>query len=633
MITTPLEHELVGRIRAIDASLDVAYPDELLRRAALRVRPSVSGARRPDARALGGAARRRRRSSSTSGRWSSPRRSPRGRASLDPGHERRRRRASSSGSGCGESDVVVTTASGVHARPLAEFALLGMLMFGKQTLPLLVRDQREHRWERHAGEEVAGKIVCVVGLGKIGREVAAARARARRTRRRHRARRAATATPRRRPVSTSSRSTLAARRRCCPRLTSSCSPRRTRPTTHRLLDARRLALLKPGAIARQRRPRRRRRGGSAASRRCAAGGCAAPRSTSSSRSRCRPRARSGTCRTCSSARTRRARSPPRTTRIVDLFCENLRALPRRCAAAERPRQGAPLLSALRHEHRPARRARVEAEVAPPDALRHVLGRLLRPADHPAGDGGRRRERPRRRSRLPAGPPTTSSRASRRGTPSAAATRRCSSSPASATSSASLTGPAAGAEGTRRRQARVRPRRLPAGRARPARAGRPRCSSGRSGRGCGCLDFPESAARSCSPALVDGMAVAASADGRLRSRSPPRSPRSLMGAGLGMSSEWANCDVMFTRRERSSASASEDLRLGDVVAMHDQDHRFGRGYRAGMSRSASSRTAATAASRARHGRRRRSCPARRALRDRSRRAGREPPRLPGAVQRA
>ena len=70
-----------------------------------------------------------------------------------------------------ESDVVVTTASGVHARPLAEFVLLAMLMFGKNTLHL-TRQQREHRWERHADEEVRGKVVCVVGLGKIGREVA-----------------------------------------------------------------------------------------------------------------------------------------------------------------------------------------------------------------------------------------------------------------------------------------------------------------------------------------------------------------------------------------------------------------------------------------------------------------------------
>ncbi len=73
--------------------------------------------------------------------------------------------------GLTSSDVAVTTTSGVHARPLAEFALLAMLMFGKDALRL-GREQQAHRWERFAGEEVAGKTVCVVGLGRIGREVA-----------------------------------------------------------------------------------------------------------------------------------------------------------------------------------------------------------------------------------------------------------------------------------------------------------------------------------------------------------------------------------------------------------------------------------------------------------------------------
>jgi phosphoglycerate dehydrogenase-like enzyme len=66
-------------------------------------------------------------------------------------------------------DVVITTASGVHARPLAEFAVLAMLMFGKDVLRYQA-DQRAHRWRRHAGEEVAGKVVAVVGAGRIGRE-------------------------------------------------------------------------------------------------------------------------------------------------------------------------------------------------------------------------------------------------------------------------------------------------------------------------------------------------------------------------------------------------------------------------------------------------------------------------------
>jgi glyoxylate/hydroxypyruvate reductase A len=67
--------------------------------------------------------------------------------------------------------IVVTTASGVHARPLAEFVLMAVLIFGKDALRLAA-DQRAHRWERYAGEEIAGKRVGVIGLGRIGREVA-----------------------------------------------------------------------------------------------------------------------------------------------------------------------------------------------------------------------------------------------------------------------------------------------------------------------------------------------------------------------------------------------------------------------------------------------------------------------------
>jgi hypothetical protein len=50
----------------------------------------------------------------------------------------------------------------------------------------------------------------------------------------------------------------------------------------------------------------------------------------------------------------------------------------------------------------------------------------------------------------------------------------------------------------------------------------------------------------------------------------------------MSSEWANCDVMLTSRETVERHGFEGLRLGDVLVMTDQDHRFGRGYRKGVS---------------------------------------------------
>jgi glyoxylate/hydroxypyruvate reductase len=66
---------------------------------------------------------------------------------------------------------VFTTSSGVHARPLAEFAVMAMLMFAKDAF-YLQREQAAQHWARYCGFELAGKTLAVVGLGKIGREVA-----------------------------------------------------------------------------------------------------------------------------------------------------------------------------------------------------------------------------------------------------------------------------------------------------------------------------------------------------------------------------------------------------------------------------------------------------------------------------
>jgi hypothetical protein len=100
-----------------------------------------------------------------------------------------------------------------------------------------------------------------------------------------------------------------------------------------------------------------------------------------------------------------------------------------------------------------------------------------------------------------------------------------------------------------------------------------------GQGLRLLDFGDVAPRSCGPELLDALGITA-ADGRLRVEVAAEIPAFMMGAGLGMSSEWANCDVMFTRWEVIERLGFARIRLGDVVAMHDQDHRYGRGYRAG-----------------------------------------------------
>lgn len=67
--------------------------------------------------------------------------------------------------------TIFTTASGVHAAPLAEFCTMALLMlsrgyFRAQEL------QRERRWERYAGTDLEGRTLAIVGVGRVGVAVA-----------------------------------------------------------------------------------------------------------------------------------------------------------------------------------------------------------------------------------------------------------------------------------------------------------------------------------------------------------------------------------------------------------------------------------------------------------------------------
>jgi glyoxylate/hydroxypyruvate reductase A len=74
--------------------------------------------------------------------------------------------------GLDRGEVVFTTAAGTHAVPLTEFALTGALYLIRGVPDLLDR-QRRHHWERYTAASLAGRRVTVVGLGAIGRTVAA----------------------------------------------------------------------------------------------------------------------------------------------------------------------------------------------------------------------------------------------------------------------------------------------------------------------------------------------------------------------------------------------------------------------------------------------------------------------------
>jgi phosphoglycerate dehydrogenase-like enzyme len=67
--------------------------------------------------------------------------------------------------------VAFTSARGLHATPLAEFALLGLLAFSKE-LTRLQADQAARRWTHRPVDELRGKTVLILGMGEIGVETA-----------------------------------------------------------------------------------------------------------------------------------------------------------------------------------------------------------------------------------------------------------------------------------------------------------------------------------------------------------------------------------------------------------------------------------------------------------------------------
>src|SRR5690606_37590943 len=72
-----------------------------------------------------------------------------------------------------ETDVTITTTSGIHAVNIAEYVLAQMLAFAHH-LPTMFEDKRaknwpEDRWERYLPHELRGATVGIVGYGSIGR--------------------------------------------------------------------------------------------------------------------------------------------------------------------------------------------------------------------------------------------------------------------------------------------------------------------------------------------------------------------------------------------------------------------------------------------------------------------------------
>ena len=70
-----------------------------------------------------------------------------------------------------DAGVVITSSSGVHARPLSE-TVMGAIIALAKGFPQAVRRQGRHEWLRYTPEDLPGKVAAIIGAGKIGAAIA-----------------------------------------------------------------------------------------------------------------------------------------------------------------------------------------------------------------------------------------------------------------------------------------------------------------------------------------------------------------------------------------------------------------------------------------------------------------------------
>lgn len=90
-------------------------------------------------------------------------------------------------------------------------------------------------------------------------------------------------------------------------------------------------------------------------------------------------------------------------------------------------------------------------------------------------------------------------------------------------------------------------------------------------------YPDVRVKNCSPDLLKKLGIEADNDGILRIPVAAKIPVRMMGEGTDHYSERSAQSIMGGRPEQLAELGLDKLRLGDVVALLDQDHSFGRAY--------------------------------------------------------
>jgi hypothetical protein len=101
-----------------------------------------------------------------------------------------------------------------------------------------------------------------------------------------------------------------------------------------------------------------------------------------------------------------------------------------------------------------------------------------------------------------------------------------------------------------------------------------------GRGMRLLDYPGVLVKKAGPNLIEKWGMRQGPDGRLQVPVVATIPAHIMGSGAELTPEFVDQDLMTGDRAALAEHGIDDLKLGDLVAVMDTDHRYGRGYKPG-----------------------------------------------------
>ena len=101
-----------------------------------------------------------------------------------------------------------------------------------------------------------------------------------------------------------------------------------------------------------------------------------------------------------------------------------------------------------------------------------------------------------------------------------------------------------------------------------------------GRGMKLLDFPSVLVKKTSPDLLERWGLRSAPGGKLQVPVVAKIPAHIMGSGAELTPEYVDQDLMTGDREELAKHGIDNLRLGDLVAVMDTDHSYGRGYKLG-----------------------------------------------------